>query len=199
MIDKQTLINNENVLFAYSISPELTGGSYEPFNIIIIKDEYDAPKEYHDEKLFTMSEWFKLVEDCELFPWMCACIKPKYLIKEHVKILMHSDPYKLRCNIDAYVHELRDAWDDASEVERDRLKSLIYSMTLYASQIIEYHKIINFKAATKFTVPDEKDEYFTYYEKNVYPYVKVPTQGMLDKVRKEELQRKIGDNGRIIG
>ena len=62
---------------------------------LVIKDELDD-SEIVKVSIYSSSEWFKLVVNGEILPWICACIDKKYILKEYVKLLMTTNPLQLR-------------------------------------------------------------------------------------------------------
>jgi hypothetical protein len=47
----------------------------------------------------TNEEWFDEVMSGSIEAWECACMNKKFIIKEHVKLLMKTDPLGLRKQI----------------------------------------------------------------------------------------------------
>ena len=47
----------------------------------------------------TNEEWFDDVMNGSIEAWECACLNKKFIIKEHVKLLMKTDPLGLRKQI----------------------------------------------------------------------------------------------------
>ena len=47
----------------------------------------------------TNEEWFDEVMNGSIEAWECACMNKKFIIKEHVKLLMKTDPLGLRKQI----------------------------------------------------------------------------------------------------
>ena len=47
----------------------------------------------------TNEEWFNDVLNGSIEAWECACLNKKFIIKEHVKLLMKTDPLQLRKQI----------------------------------------------------------------------------------------------------
>ena len=62
---------------------------------LVIKDELDD-SEIVNVSIYSSSEWFKLVINGEILPWICAFIDKKYILKEYVKLLMTTNPLQLR-------------------------------------------------------------------------------------------------------
>lgn len=142
---------------------------------IVVTDDWVCPEDwigfdsgiYH---IYKLSEWFDIVLTGELIGWECACLNKKYVIKEYVKLLMTTDPVQLRKTID---YEIKD-FDNLTPLEKWEVVKDIK----FANQIIENHKIVNFKEAASDVVSDESS--FEVIEK---PYARLRelTDGMLKK------------------
>lgn len=134
----------------------------------------------------TNEEWFDEVTNGSIEAWECACMNKKFIIKEHVKLLMKTDPLGLRRQIVRMDNSITEESNP-----KDMWKVVAYCK--FANQIIENHKIINFKEAN----PERKlitnmfpeDTYLEYKLCLYKPLekLKASTDGML----KKELQSKI--------
>jgi hypothetical protein len=135
----------------------------------------------------TNEEWFDEVMNGSIEAWECACMNKKFIIKEHVKLLMKTDPLGLRKQIVKMDNTITEESNP-----KDMWKVVAYCK--FANQIIENHKIVNFKEAN----PERKtilnmasgDPTFLEYKLCLYKpleKLKNSTDGML----KKELQSKI--------
>ena len=135
----------------------------------------------------TNEEWFDEVTNGSIEAWECACMNKKFIIKEHEKLLMKTDPLGLRRQIVKMDNSITEESNP-----KDMWKVVAYCK--FANQIIENHKIINFKEAN----PERKtilnmasgDPTFLEYKLCLYKpleKLKASTDGML----KKELQSKI--------
>ena len=134
----------------------------------------------------TNEEWFDEVMGGSIEAWECACMNKKFIIKEHVKLLMKTDPLGLRKQIIKMDNAITEDSDP-----KEMWKVVAYCK--FANQIIENHKIVNFKEAN----PERKtileiNEYDRHLEYKFCLYkplekLKNSTDGML----KKELQSKI--------
>lgn len=115
--------------------------------------------------------------------WECACLNKKFIIKEHVKLLMKTDPLGLRKQI----VKMDNAIDPENFDPKEAWKVITYCK--FANQIIENHKIINFKEANPERKPIINGDYdvYKFYLQNPLTLLKNSTDGML----KQELQKKI--------
>ena len=142
------LIENPEVYFIYDLRGSVFGVDDFGEYIIVIKDGLVIVDEFDDSEIikvaiYTSSEWFKLVVNGEILPWICACIDKKYILKEHVKLLMTTNPLQLRKCFDTTKNQI------LSNIEEVELKQFnLWKIILFArfcNQIIENHKIVNFR------------------------------------------------------
>lgn len=167
--------------------------------LVIVDDDYvnkeiiynpDYPNQLGNIKInkddftfITISEWFKKIELCDIDCWECACLPKKFVHKEHVKLLMHTDPLKLRLQID---YLLKDP------IPKNYCS--ILKKIKFAVQIIENHKIVNFKDGNgeckliKSSNPDLSA--FISLITPSYNILKKLTNGILEKSKYERLVQK---------
>ena len=110
---------------------------------LIIKDELDD-SEIVKVSIYSSSEWFKLVVNGEILPWICACIDKKYILKEYVKLLMTTNPLQLRKCFEATRVQILSNLGETESSKRFNLWKIIL-FARFCNQIIENHKIVNFK------------------------------------------------------
>lgn len=100
-------------------------------------------------KYYSMTEWFKLVLDSSILAWECACLNKKFIHKEHVKLLMETNPLKLRKNYEStYPTRLIVAIDQIHSgniITGQQYFWKVVKDVMFSNQIIENHKIVNFK------------------------------------------------------
>ena len=142
------LIKNPDVYFIYDLRGSVFGiddlGKY----IIVVKDGLIIRDELDDSEIvkvsiYSSSEWFKLVTNGDVLPWICACINKKYIIKEYVKLLMSTNPLQLRKCFDLTKDQILS---NIGEIELKQFN--LWKIILFArlcNQIIENHKIVNFR------------------------------------------------------
>lgn len=133
----------------------------------------------------TNEEWFGEVMNGSIEAWECACMNKKFIVKEHVKLLMKTDPLGLRKQI----VKMNNAITEDSD-PKDMWKVIAYCK--FANQIIENHKIINFKEANpeRKIILESPDNVFLEYVfclSKPLELLKNSTDGIL----KKELQSKI--------
>lgn len=133
----------------------------------------------------TNEEWFDEVMNGSIEAWECACLNKKFVIKEHVKLLMKTDPLGLRKQVVKMNNEITEDSDP-----KDMWKVIAYCK--FANQIIENHKIINFKEANSerkilMNAKDNKLLEYVFCISKPLELLKNSTDGML----RQELQKKI--------
>lgn len=133
----------------------------------------------------TNEEWFDEVMNGSIEAWECACLNKKFVIKEHVKLLMKTDPLGLRKQIVKMNNEITE-----NSNPKDMWKVIAYCK--FANQIIENHKIINFKEANSerkiiMDAEDNKLSEYVFCISKPLELLKNSTDGML----RQELQKKI--------
>ena len=190
------------VYFIYqrgSIIYDLNTANSDVDYLVIVADDYankeivynpDYPNQLGNIKInkddftfITISEWFKKIELCDIDCWECACLPKKFVHKEHVKLLMHTDPLKLRLHIDQLLK------DPVPKNYCSILKKI-----KFAIQIIENHKIVNFKDGNgeckliKSSNPDLSA--FINLITPSYNILKKLTNGILEKSKYERLVQK---------
>lgn len=142
------LIENPDVYYIYDLRGDVFGIDNLGEYIIVIKDGLVIKDELDDSEIikvsiYSSSEWFKLVTNGEILPWICACINKKYIIKEYVKLLMVTNPLQLRKCFDSIKNQI------LSNIEKLESKQFnLWKIILIArlcNQIIENHKIVNFR------------------------------------------------------
>lgn len=123
---------------------------------------------------------------------MCACINKKYIIKEHVKLTMSTNPLQLRKNFEQYKMDMFSLIDDDIESNKYTYWNLINNLKL-TNQIIENHKIANFKVASndynelyKCTDLETLKETFHSLFLNNYKLLKKSTDSLLQKEKIEK-------------
>ena len=162
---------------------------------LIIKDELDD-SEIVKVSIYSSSEWFKLVVNGEILPWICACIDKKYILKEYIKLLMTINPLQLRKCFDTTKNQI------LSNIEEVELKQFnLWKIILFArfcNQIIENHKIINFKNSAndyqelrKYT---DDNELLNAFNALITPEINLlykSTDGLLKREKIAKIQQKI--------
>ena len=140
------LKESPDCLYIYNRDFSIYGLPSKERYTIIVKDDWICPEEYLDTQeddsyeIYYLQEWFDLVLKGKLIGWECACLNKKYIIKEHVKLMMTTNPIQLRKDIDS--EYLISAL--SSVVGINLFYNLIRSIR-FSIQIIENHKIVNYK------------------------------------------------------
>lgn len=142
------LIEHPEVYYIYDLRGAVFGVDNLGEYIVVVKDGLIIEDELDDSEIvkvsiYSSSEWFKLVINGEILPWICACIDKKYILKEYIKLLMTTNPLQLRKCFDTTKNQI------LSNIEEIELKQFnLWKIILFArfcNQIIENHKIVNFR------------------------------------------------------
>lgn len=140
--------------------------------LVVVDPEFTLPEEFNEYKtkgydhrdipynvfidncdfiFFTTNEWFSKVTNGDIVAWECACLPKKFIHKEHVKLMMTTNPLQLRKDIDDYLElYYMVAVNHFQNEEFDEWKKQLWDIIKYTkltNQIIENHKIINFTEA----------------------------------------------------
>ena len=163
---------------------------------LVIKDELDD-SEIIKVSIYSSSEWFKLVVNGEILPWICACIDKKYILKEYVKLLMTINPLQLRKCFEATKVQILS---NLGEIESSKWFNLwkIILFARFCNQIIENHKIVNFKNSAndyqelrKYT---DDNELLNAFNALITPEINLlykSTDGLLKREKIAKIQQKI--------
>ena len=163
---------------------------------LVIKDELDD-SEIINVSIYSSSEWFKLVVNGEILPWICACIDKKYILKEYVKLLMTINPLQLRKCFEATRVQILS---NLGEIESSKWFNLwkIILFARFCNQIIENHKIVNFKNSAndyqelrKYT---DDNELLNAFNALITPEINLlykSTDGLLKREKIAKIQQKI--------
>ena len=185
------LKENPDCLYIYDRDFSIYGLPSKERYTIVVKDEFILPEEWSDEytdnsdkyEMFFLQEWFDLVLKGKLIGWECACLNKKYIIKEHVKLLMTTNPIQLRKDVDSE-YNLFHLCNNPGSVAKKLIRDIKFSI-----QIILNHKIVNYKdglggfyVIDAFETPEECYQYVD----GVYAELKSLTDGML----KQEILKK---------
>ena len=142
------LIEHPEVYYIYDLRGAVFGVDNLGEYIVVVKDGLVIEDELDDSEIvkvyiYSSSEWFKLVINGEILPWICACIDKKYILKEYIKLLMTINPLQLRKCFDTTKNQI------LSNIEEIELKQFnLWKIILFArfcNQIIENLKIVNFR------------------------------------------------------
>lgn len=194
--------------------------------LVIVDEEFILPEEFKEFKydchkfrtitynikcdncdfmFYTTKEWFDKVTRSDLQAWECACLPKKFIHKEHVKLLLSTNPLQLRKDFEEsldleYLVAANDFLKGEYKSWKKRLWSLIKEVK-FINQIIQNHKIVNFKEANV--------EYDTLINNDCIDEASIckcwldliaPQIGLLNKstdgMLKKELEKKIMQNGK---
>lgn len=163
----QHLIEDPKVYYIYQRGSSIYGLNTKDSDIdylVIIDSEYKLPEEYlsyeydsgyiNDRKnikyenadfIFVfIQNWFEMVLDNKIPAWECACLNKKFIKKEYVKLILKTDLIKLikdlmirKSAIINYITNPKIVWYFIKDI-------------LFTQQIIDFHKITDFKEANKY-------------------------------------------------
>lgn len=143
------LIEHPEVYYIYDLRGAVFGVDNLGEYIVVIKDGLVIKDELDDSEIvkvsiYSSSEWFKLVINGEILPWICACIDKKYILKEYVKLLMTTNPLQLRKCFDTTKNQILSNLGETELSKQFNLWKIIL-FARFCNQIIENHKIVNFR------------------------------------------------------
>ena len=198
------LIEHPEVYYIYDLRGAVFGVDNLGEYIVVVKDGLVIEDELDDSEIvkvsiYSSSEWFKLVINGEILPWICACIDKKYILKEYIKLLMTINPLQLRKCFDTTKNQI------LSNIEEVELKQFnLWKIILFArfcNQIIENHKIVNFKNSAndyqelrKYT---DDNELLNTFNALITPEINLlykSTNELLKQEKIVKLQQKINNN-----
>lgn len=143
------LIEHPEVYYIYDLRGAVFGIDNLGEYIVVVKDGLVIKDELDDSEIvkvsiYSSSEWFKLVINGEILPWICACIDKKYVLKEYVKLLMTTNPLQLRKCFDTTKNQILSNLGETELSKQFNLWKIIL-FAQFCNQIIENHKIVNFR------------------------------------------------------
>lgn len=169
------LIETPDVYYVYNRGSVIYGLNTKDSDVdflVVVDPEWILPEEFEEYKyenkrwrtfkynikcdncdfiFFTTDEWFDKVTKGDLQAWECACLPKKFIHKEHVKLLMSTNPIQLRKDFDNWMElEYMVSGGYFQKQEYRNWKKSLWSIIKHVklvNQIIENHKIINFKEA----------------------------------------------------
>ena len=157
-------IENPKILYLYEIGLQVYGlfTDVEDRDFLIICDnDYkndDFPSstfieenefgQYHF-RVIPIKIWFQYVLNGDLLAWECACLNKKFIYKEHVKLLLQTNPLQLRKAYESNTPDLiqlaiNNINNDCPISGQKTLWSIV-KYVIFSNQIIENHKIVKFK------------------------------------------------------
>ena len=187
------LKESPDCLYIYNRDFSIYGLESKERYTIVVKDDWICPEDWIGfdtdvYEVFYLNEWFNIVLNGDLIGWECACLNKKYVIKEHVKLLMKTNPLQLKKTI----RTQRLSNEIYSDINILRYWELIKNIK-FAIQIIENHKIVNFKEAKNdyfnLSKCESIEELIEYINKS-YQILKDLTDGMLLQERIKEINNE---------
>ena len=196
------LIEHPEVYYIYDLRGAVFGIDNLGEYIVVVKDGLVIKDELDDSEIvkvsiYSSSEWFKLVVNGEILPWICACIDKKYILKEYVKLLMTTNPLQLRKCFEATRVQILSNLGETEFSKRFNLWKIIL-FARFCNQIIENHKIVNFKNSAndyqelrKYT---DDNELLNAFNALITPEINLlykSTDGLLKREKIAKIQQKI--------
>lgn len=142
---------DEDILYGYFLPLDLFGVDFGITKYVLItKWAYKVPDKYKDIPIihFPIQLYFKYITNNDLTAWILTCLDKKYIIKEHVKLIMSFDVLKIRKNIDndyKFFSDLMYRIFDISDInEIKAIYMKLYKYLVFANQIVDNHKITNY-------------------------------------------------------
>lgn len=194
-------------LYIYNWGPYIYGLEKEPsIYIVVVIDAWKNPEGYNFPSepwgiyafqkdgigyfFYRMKYWFDKVLLGDIDTWECACMNKKFIIKEHVKLMMKTNPLQLRKNVDALKYTSDTAIEQASVYELwSRIKDCKFAL-----QIIDNHKIVNPKEANKDyeLLMNASDKAYTFKKLIEVPYqnLRLKTDDLLRRSKIEKILQK---------
>lgn len=164
----EKFIQDKGVFYIYEIGLQIYGlfpdtedrdfivicdNDYVPEGTLIENGEmwYRVTNEsgYYNFEIIPLAKWFDLVLKGSIIAWECACLNKKFIHKEHVKLLMETNPLQLRKNYEAswttlMIKGIDDIYAGNIITGQQKFWKIVKNV-MFANQIIENHKIVNFK------------------------------------------------------
>lgn len=161
------LIEDPKVYYVYQRGSSIYGlndKNSDTDYLVIIDSEYNLPEEFKefefdsgyinarknikydncDFMFIFIQDWFKLVIDNKIPAWECACLNKKFIKKEYVKLIIKTDIIKLIKDLMIRRQALFNHLDDY------KIVWYFIKDVLFTQQIIDFHKITDFKEANKY-------------------------------------------------
>ena len=162
------LTDDSNVLYIYEIGLQIYGimkntenrdylvivdDNYIPDGFVKVNDKYERQVQTeHGVLSFQMmfiKDWFTKVLGSSMLACICAYLPKRYVIKEHVKLVLFLRPLDLRKwyedNKQQFIEEALDDIKNGNTLSGQKALWKLIVHVMFSNQMIEHHKIINFK------------------------------------------------------
>ena len=199
------LIDHPEVYYIYDLRGAVFGVDDLGEYIIVVKDGLIIKDELDNSaivkvSIYSSSEWFKLVINGEILPWICACIDKKYILKEYVKLLMTTNPLQLRKCFDITKNQILSNLGETELSKQFNLWKIIL-FARFCNQIIENHKIVNFRNSAndyqELRKYNDFDELLNVFNALITPELNLlykSTDELLKHEKITKLQQRINNN-----
>lgn len=153
----EKLMDDPKVLYIYEIGLQIYGlfENVEDRDFLVIVDnnyniqEKEISENGYNFLFITIKDWFEQVLNNSLLAWKCACLPKKYIHKEHVKLMLQTNPLLLRKEFDTknkqILSEIDSLFEYGNTITAQKKLFELLEYLVFANQIIENHKIVNFK------------------------------------------------------
>ena len=193
------LKENKDILYIYWLPRSLYG--IEPdkdYYLFIVTEDFKRPEELlnvdFNYSVININDWFLRVMNGDILAWECACLNKKYVIKEHVKLLMKTDLLQLRQCVDMQLDKIGET--EFPSEKQQSLKAIKYC--IFANQIIENHKIVNYNvlghahnALSRANYDNIKKVFYDYFNPE-YNLLKKRTDEILYKYKLNKIAKNEG-------
>ena len=198
------LIEHPEVYYIYDLRGAVFGIDNIGEYLIVVKDGLVIKDELDDSEIikvsiYSSSKWFKLVINGEILPWICACINKKYILKEHVKLLMTTNPLQLRKCFDTIKTQILLNLEETELSKQFNLWKIIL-FARFCNQIIENHKIVNFRNSAndyqELRKYNDSNELLRVFNILITPELNLlykSTDGLLKKEKIAKIQQKVNN------
>lgn len=214
-------INNSDILYVYENGLQIYG-LFEDVNdrdfVLISRDNYIPEGFEPNGKTYTavtndgschfllyfVKDWFEEVTNGSIIAWECACLPKKYIHKEHVKLLLQTDLLKLRLNYNKRYNDITSLAKDCILndyiITGEKLLWYLIKDLMFSNQIIENHKIVNFKEPKEsykqvvngqLTDCDDIFNIFYKYHRRIWVQFAAQTDGILLKYKTKQVNENL--------
>ena len=145
------LKDDELVLYIYQLGLPIYGLSGKEKYLVIVQEDWkgDLNGDEVDVEVIKINDWFERVKTGTIEAWICACLNRKFVVKEYVKLMLQTNAVQLRQDINFLSFTTKSLLEDKLENIKQQLFDTI-AYTIFARQIVENHKIINFAEPAKY-------------------------------------------------
>lgn len=145
----QSLLEDPNILYLYDIQSFSTIKNHY---IAIVKNTHkriDIPDDIQ-LTVFSIKKWFDvMITKNALLAWKCNCLNKKFILKEHIKLMLTTDPIGLYKQYLERKRECEQIIEFADVAQLDTFWENLFDIKCI-SEIVENHKIVNYSPPITF-------------------------------------------------